>query len=94
MVTPCPTKTEKLEERIFRILYPYSKPKPNDLVDKILKAYEEAGNELVERFNHYLDELIVNLHTVPPFDDIHRRSLKERIATLEDVKMNFNRRIK
>lgn len=51
-------------------------------------------DNLTEGFNRYLDESIANLSIIPPASDRHRISLKNRIATLEDVKQNFNRIVK
>ena len=34
---------EEAQEKIFKLLYPYAKPKPNELVDQILATIKELG---------------------------------------------------
>lgn len=51
-------------------------------------------DELVERFNHYLDESIVGLNYIKPINTDHLERLQQRILTLQDIKLKFNRIVK
>jgi len=47
--------------------------------------------KLVEKFNKWCDERILDYRIIPPASDSHRRSLLARIDTLEFAKKNINR---